>query len=197
MGLRGTLLACLVAALSLAFVTGTAAASRAIGIPGGAITATSSGKIRFATAAIGLECDIQMRGTLEARIPKEIVPPFGRITDGSATNCSLGATATLLFPDSPAWSMYYDSFLGTLPDITGVLFILENVQALVRIPLLGSCLYFGDFSALMRSDGRTVTLLPSGLLALETLSGMCPSPVTVTGAFDFSPAQAPMRLLDR
>jgi hypothetical protein len=112
-------LACLTAALVMAFATNSAS-SRNLSISHGEIFNTTWRQLRF-VSALGLlaECDITLEGSFHYRTFLKVREALiGYITRGMAGNCGHGS-ATVLTTNLP-WHIRYVGFQGTLPNITGI-----------------------------------------------------------------------------
>lgn len=175
----------LVALCALTVSVGTASASRGLTLrPGGAITATSNGKLTLQGGGLNVECDVSLSGSLATSITKGIGNSVGSLSSGSATACNLGVTVVILFPS--AWALTYNGFTGTLPSITGVRFIVRNAQFLLTIPGVGACLFAGDVPAILNSSGgsaSSITVDTNSVPLRTTLSGICPAAGRLVGGF--------------
>lgn len=120
MGLRKASLAVISAAVLLGSLAGSASASR---------LSMSSTTWRVTFAALTLEyreminaatCAITLEGSFHSRsIVKRAGTLIGYVNRAATGSCSGGTTATLLTETLP-WHARYESFTGTLPDITAV-----------------------------------------------------------------------------
>lgn len=92
---------------------------------------------------------------------------------------------------SELWKLVYDSFGGTLPEITTVSFHVEGAQVRLdlRAPLFGSieCLYRGSLFGQISIERRLTTgaraVLASTRLARDSGAALCPETGTVAGSF--------------
>jgi hypothetical protein len=175
----------------------TASASRGVTIPGGAITATG-GSIVFSGSVANITCRVTLTGTLNTSITKTAGASVGSVTGGSTTGCSssLGGTATATVLEFP-WPIRYNSFTGTLPNISSVLMTVGPAGFLILVDsIFGriACLFRGSFG--INSSGNPITTLTVqanqtaalvSRLALATID--CPRSGSLTGSFTLSPTQ--------
>lgn len=95
------------------------------------------------------------------------------------------------------WNLVYETFLGALPNITGILFQIERTQLKFQFRALGarsSCLYEGNVFALVAiaagATGAVRILLELTRLGLHALlEGACPVPGRLSGNFIVRPPQ--------
>lgn len=115
----------------LAFLTSAASALRSLSVsPGGTMEATSEGLVTFEDGEffrlLRIQCALTLNGTLATSAAKRTGEHIGETTSGrtgtEARTCreSLGGVPSIiiLFPIE----LTYNSILGTLPAITGILF---------------------------------------------------------------------------
>lgn len=92
-------------------------------------------------ATITTRCQVTLEGSLHSRtILKTERSLIGAITRVDANACTGGAIRSLRLP----WHLTYESFRGTLPDITALRVLLNRAQWGVIVEILGSrrtCLY--------------------------------------------------------
>lgn len=180
---RLAVLACASLAL-LALASGTASANRGIAIlPGGPIFAEGPIRINEALRVINIECELHLEGVLRGGVPKIARLPegeLGQLTRLEFRECESGRipwTVTgLVEPGTPS-PVLYQSFLGTLPSITGVLMLALGVGIRIRSGET-DCLYKGDVPYLIwKSPGESrfnrKTFLPSLLTLFRTIRN-CP-----------------------
>ncbi|HEX4806893.1 MAG TPA: hypothetical protein VFU94_13425 [Conexibacter sp.] len=174
-------------ALAAAATSATAASLQAS--PGGAITATSLGKLTFSAGSLSIECNLTMTGNLlRTAISKTAGTKMGEINTVSWANCTGGEVETVL---NLPWTLAYSSINGTLPEgVTGINF--EIVNSSFELSAFGGffgCLYRGNSNAeqaVTRISGATYR---SGLVrslqnALRLVSGIgCPSEGRMIGTF--------------
>ncbi len=146
------------------------------------LTVTDSG------SGVRIVCPVTLRGTLDEVIPKSAGEIGGEVTSASAGTCT-GGSASFLAGSLP-WYAEYESFTGTLPNITSVTMDFREFSALASI--LGgivACLYRGSLRGTL--DATTVTEVrvdESVRLPLaSTLAGICPDEVAVSGTLAVSP----------
>lgn len=134
-------------ALLLTFGSAAATANRSLVTSGGgrAISGGVRGLVFAGSNGLNKTCDITLNGSIHSSIQKTVGALMGFFTSMAISNCrnSLGISPTsligLIEARSP-WHIRYAGFLGTLPNITGVLATLIGVKFLLRIEAL-SCLY--------------------------------------------------------
>lgn len=145
------MMAALVAALALSIAASSAMALRSISIDG-PTTLTLTGRVTFTGGSIRIRCDTTFVKTISRVIPKTEGILIGQVTDVRIARPELctaeGATfrgATILPATEPElWRIFFKSFLGTLPDITGLLFELHNTKVRLDVAIIGisaSCLF--------------------------------------------------------
>ena len=136
-----------------------------------------------------IQCDVSLRVTFHARtftkVPGSLV---AHVTLGAFRNCTAGIGATLLSAALP-WHIQFDSFTGTLPNVTG--FRLRLVGFAVLFDLLGNtCLYSSTvarpfFLIANRNAGGTLTGMSAdevpAIPLLTRLSGICPETINFSG----------------
>lgn len=182
----------LLSALALVALAAAATSATAASLqtsPGGAITATSLGKLSFVAGEIRIECNLTMRGNLlTTAISKVAGTKMGEITAINWANCVGGEVEAVL---NLPWNVIYTSINGTLPEgVTGVNFEIVNTQ--FELSTFGgffACLYAGNNraeQAVTRISGATYR---SGLVrslenALSLREGFgCPSSGRMRGTF--------------
>ncbi|MDW5596005.1 hypothetical protein VSS74_16770 [Conexibacter stalactiti] len=184
-------LASVVAATALALVgsTATASAHDAIGItPSGPLPTTiglntQAGGITFSAGMFVGNCTMTLDLIFHPVIRKVLDAPVGAVTNGSLVVCNPpGVTASILGLPNPS-PITYDSFLGTLPNITGLLVWFRRLSFQFNVPGTGLCLYSGQQGALIdfTKNPRTVTLLAGGIFTKQAGSPLaCPAGGTLT-----------------
>lgn len=153
-----TLMTVLTAAVILSLAASTSLASRSIEISG-ETTLTLNGPVTFEARFSGITgqiiCNTTFTKTISRVIPKVEGALVGRVTRveiDRPERCrlvnisSVNSITVLNVQSAELWRIFYKQFLGVLPDISGLLFILRHVQLLVlfRRPLepnLSACLY--------------------------------------------------------
>ena len=149
-------------ALAAAATTATAASLQAS--PGGAITATSLGKLSFVAGEVRIECNLTMRGNLlTTAISKTAGTKMGEITSVTWANCVGGEVAAVL---SLPWTLAYRSISGTLPEaVSAVNFTINNSS--FQLSTFGgfvNCLYAGNSEASQALTHREGAVYTSGLV---------------------------------
>jgi hypothetical protein len=201
-----------VAAVSVvALFAGPASASRALSITPsrGLITLASSGNWSFSEPG-GLEficTSVRLLISLATeQIPKSSAGRLsegliGWMTEGTPEGCTeraFGSSITLIIlarkSARETWSpLRYDAFLGTLPNINGVLITMLNFEWEWRIALIGECLYRGSLGNLVALNARLQTernrfLARSTEEAVRWRGGAsCPASLLIRGAGTITP----------
>jgi hypothetical protein len=174
-------------ALAAAATSATAASLQAR--PGGAITATSLGKLTFAAGELSIECNLTMRGNLlTTAISKTSGTKMGEITEVRWANCVGGEVAAVL---NLPWTIAYRSISGTLPEaVTAVNFTINNSS--FQLSTFGgfvNCLYSGNSEASQALTHRAGAEYTTGLVrslenALALRNGFgCPESGRMRGTF--------------
>jgi hypothetical protein len=143
------LLTALTMALVLALGAGSAMASRSLSITG-TQTTTLTGRLLF-SEQVEIRCDVTLDKRFNRAIPKTEGAQLGNVTRFAARECRTPAGYTLTsirFPgvgSERQWILLYKTFLGTLPNITGFLYVITRMQILVEatnmLGMLARCLY--------------------------------------------------------
>jgi ABC-type amino acid transport substrate-binding protein len=200
---RKLLLAALIAAASLAALVGSAAARR-LQLSEQHIRAewgvAELARFSDAGGTFGINCRLTVEGSFHSRTLSKVCGQLiGYITDAFAPTCeAMGEVAVLngiepvhtgtIAPNLLPWHVRFDSFTGTLPNITSI-----------RIQVIGAAiLYWNAFSGcLFRSTaekplfarlniaaGGTITSMQweetFSFLLLTTLYGFCPAGAKVS-----------------
>lgn len=147
-------LAALLLAAVCALAAVPAAALRSLGFaPAGAIEATSRRLTIRQPAGIVIECEVVLRGNLNAAIAKTVGAGVGNIAAAEARGCV--GNEFVVGPPSLRFLLpipiTYNAFLGTLPNITGILVRFSPMKFQIieaRRPLEVRCLYEGPVGAL-------------------------------------------------
>jgi hypothetical protein len=194
---RLVLIAC-TAICSLALFSGAAAANRRLGMrPSGEIRKTVQDfRISDPRGLITVTCQLTLTGSLANEIAKNSqgrLPEgfMGQITRATVEECR-GTEGPVAARINAPISLRYDAFLGTLPNITGILFskLGFNVEAY-------GCTWVGNPGLLMTfppSENGFGTrfnaerFLPTPL-GLSRGGFWCPSEVTLSGTGRVTPAQ--------
>ena len=83
-----------------------------------------------------VQCEVILNGTLHSRTMNKIrLSLMGYITAGNVTRCARGG-ATILRETLP-WHVRYESFGGTLPNISGVRTLVVGLPFRIREPTFG------------------------------------------------------------
>jgi hypothetical protein len=133
------ILAGLVAALVLAFGTNGASA-RNLSFSHAELFTASWRQVRFiGGAGVAAECDVTLEGSFHYRTALKVRESLiGYITRAIGNNCSTGS-ATVLTTNLP-WHIRYQSFAGTLPNISGIRLRLILGEFRVKLPIGIECL---------------------------------------------------------
>jgi hypothetical protein len=145
------LMAAMTAALALSFAVGTASALRSLSISG-STTLTLNSRLTFASEAVQVICNATVTTTVSRVIPKIEHILIGKVTrvEFSRTlpeaNCRssvsrLSNLQVIGLEREERARILKSSILGTLPNITGVLFYVDGVQASFTTDTEGRCGY--------------------------------------------------------
>lgn len=157
---RLALLACAITTF-IAFAIGSASANRAIGVrPGGPIFAEGPVRLNEPLRVGNITCELHLEGVLRGviqKVPSLPIGEAGMLTRDEFRECEvLGRPIVvegLVEPGTPS-PILYNSFLGVLPAITGLLLISLNVGVQITIGE-SRCLYRGNVPFLLsRSPGE-------------------------------------------
>jgi len=195
------LVAACVALSALTLLAGSAAAEESLRLsPSGEFTATSEGAITFQSALISVNCSVTLSGRTDTEVETSVarlLPEgiIGEIDEGRAGSCreSFGgaAEARFLITENLLANLRYDSFLGTLPSITGVL--LTALAVKLQISTFGlRCLYEGAVGMLITfppSGGANSVRLLEPTVRLVSGSEGCAREGTLRGRFRLTPEQ--------
>ncbi|HYV16190.1 MAG TPA: hypothetical protein VE972_09220 [Conexibacter sp.] len=194
------LLALAVASL-VAFASGSAVALRALAInPGGPIRAEGPVRVNEALRVANIECELVLTGMLVRQVPKMTNAPLGSLTRLEFRNCIETfrripwIVTALVEPRMPA-PVFYNTFLGTLPDITGILATAQNVGIrLTNAERTVECLFRGNLPYLIyRSPGELKfnrkMFLPNRLNYFEGRGCRPEAFVEIEGILILEPAQ--------
>lgn len=193
------LLLALTAVLALSIGAGTASANRSLAVePGGAILA--EGPLTFSSNA-GRD-QIISSVTLHGSLHRELINKLrgelvGFITGVLIELCRTNREGTSCVVRSNLrlpWHIRYEGFRGTLPNITGILLLLEGFF-LIEARAFGfpvwSCLYGGPIFGL--TNGPSVTTLTvdaeQNVPRLVRLAGECPAEGILSGTMRVRPTQ--------
>ena len=216
MSTRKALLVVAVIAVSLAAVSSSALASRAIEVERAGMVEkfTVPGVPMVITDSNGvvIECEVTYREGWERRIAKIQGTPVAGITEGRAEECEgengFVRVDGVILQLGMVTPKYYNSFRGTLPNITGILLVANPLRILIRYrevlnPLNeAGCLFEGPVgfdtgggvNRLSRLIIQPNQFVPLRLRLFGVL--MCPFNIRVEGTFVIEPAQN-LRLLNQ
>lgn len=168
----------LMATLALIALAGTATASRSLSVaPGGGITGSAP------VTLVGESGRILSLATLTGTLNRSIAKVSGAAA-GSITGCrfTLGVEDgafrlrhTIRCELTLPWSITYESFRGTLPNITGFSIVIRGLSFLVENQPAGEiirCLYEGDiFATIIVTGERTARQIVSDSNPARTGTG--------------------------
>jgi hypothetical protein len=124
-----------VAVVALAMFTGPALALRSLQISNPGAQEGTGSRVSFEEGAGFLRtvCEgLTLTGTVNERVAKERGAAVGTITEGRTTGCRafglVGATVTVEATAAAPFRIGYNSILGTLPTIRGILTLTEGVK---------------------------------------------------------------------
>jgi hypothetical protein len=163
----------LVALVALAAFASTASAVTVS--PGGAITATSNGRLTLRSVLATTQCDVRLIGSINTS--GTVGTRIGSVTSSSITNCLGGIAVTDLIATAGAWNLTLNSTAGS--PVTSALVTISNVAFQLSSP---SCLFTGSVG---------FNLTEPSAIALQANS--LPSPRcgagSLSGSFSLSPGQ--------
>jgi hypothetical protein len=164
--------------------------------PGGRISATSLGSLRFTSAFYTVTCPVTLGGEwLSEQIWSEVSAGMARIESGSVGTCSSGSARV---ETSNRWALTFSSFSGTLPNLTAMQVRIVDFSMLFTVNVFGvptQCKYTGEVGASFALSGTgpyttgLLSILERGQsFTVATLSGFCPGgeSVLVAGGFTFT-----------
>jgi hypothetical protein len=171
-------LAVLAATILLSIAAGSAVALRSLSANSASLVA--QGNETFAGSnGVNVICALTLTGTIRSATAKRAGQQLGSVTrvDPSGTgrrpcrtNVLVAAEVTVL---NLPWRVLYNSILGTLPRITGILATIERAQFLLEIA--GQrCLYVGDVPFLATVEAGGLITRASPLRNTETLQRELP-----------------------
>lgn len=148
---------------------------------------SQGGGVRFSAFLFDGSCDLSLTFFAQPRIEKRALAAVGFVTGGRLTNCTpAGVTAVILGQERASIPMGYQSFLGRLPDITGLLVLLLRLAFEFTVPNIGRCLYQGDQPMLIdfASNPGLVVLLPAAnaFVKMPGSALLCPATGTLSSA---------------
>jgi hypothetical protein len=170
-----------VAVCALMSLVGSATASTSIAVtPAGPYTAR--GTVTLTNSGVNVICTVTYSATHEPITKMTGSPGRSGVSAISATGCNGGAAIVWL--NINQWRWTYNSFSGTLPRITQVLFLVRDVQFLITFLGL-TCLYRGPVG-LALVPPNNIVWLPSmvPLDATQPLNSRgCPAAWQTVGSF--------------
>jgi hypothetical protein len=145
------LMAAMVAVLALSFAVGTASALRSLEITG-STTLTLNGRLTFTSEFAVIECNATITKTISRAIPKVDHILVGKITRVEVprtlpeANCrsSTGRLSNVEIRGlerEEKGRILKGTILGTLPNITGILFLVDEFEASFTTEISGRCGY--------------------------------------------------------
>jgi hypothetical protein len=181
-------LAAIVLVAVAALVTNIGSAHANVGLElSGSSSQTLSGRVTLQSELAEVICDTTLVAAMERATEKVAEEDIGRTTEVRTASCrsSVGTFRAISFlgvgSATSLWTLLYQSFLGTLPTVTGIAVTLEQIQALVELSVFAtsSCLYAGNVGLLATVEGRgsLERLRTSGRTEValsRTLAGICP-----------------------
>ena len=154
-------------------------------MPGENIEFVSEGALALegGGGALSVRCQVTLSGTFsEATFPKTVGTQFGSLNNSGVSSCSGGSLSFLSLSESPV-RVTYQSFTGTLPNVTALGFRIAEVR--IQSTGLLTCLYSGNVDALMAMVERETweagaSTITSGRLTLSS-GALCPESATLSG----------------
>jgi hypothetical protein len=203
---------CLTVVLALSLTTSIAAALRSFSLSAAGEFRAVGRALTFEAEELRFQYNVTFTGTLARSIPKTRGAHVGSITRGVVEGCRViePSTSTCSATAAPlgelSWNINYESFLGTLPNVTGILLLIEGEDLLIAEAVMGrnrrECLYRGTIGLLARVGARGEVggfsfVAGRNLLTLFrdlNLSGLCSLVKSDRGELSFSPTQT-LRLI--
>ena len=153
--------ALLLAALACGVLAGSAVASRSLEFaPSGAIRGVlrEGQQLFIAFGRIRIRCRATLTGSIRQRANKFRDELIGEITEVALPTCETGEMGTVTMRPlfGLPWSIMYQSFSGTLPNITAIGIKIPSVRFLSTYTLLGVrilCLFEGEMMGTVESPG--------------------------------------------
>ncbi|MDO8212655.1 hypothetical protein [Conexibacter sp. CPCC 206217] len=175
--------------LTLACAGGVAVAERGIGItPFDRLLSVRSqtGGVRFSAFLFTGTCDLTLAIAIFPRTSKLPLHPMGGVDGGTLANCQPAGVSAQVLRTRTITSINYVAFLGNLPNITGILVLIQELQFKFTVPGIGDCLYKGNQAALIDFTAvpELVTLLNTAdSFSKQPGSGLlCPATGTLSSA---------------
>lgn len=193
-----SLLTCVTAAIALALLTSSASALREIRISNPGAQRVTGERVSFEDESRFLRtvCLLTLNGTGEERILKAAGNRFGLWTEGRTTGCRAfgfaSATVILLVSELGPFFVAYESFLGSLPSILGILTNAPFFSVEIRVSGR-TCLYEGEMLTLLTVSASRVeqgSFLPINILFLQAGSTeSCPGFAHLRGTIRYERAR--------
>jgi hypothetical protein len=181
------ILAGLTAALVMAFAANSASA-RNISISHGELWLVTWTQLRFVSGfGTAVECDVTLDGSFHYRTFIKLRDTLvGYITRAISGRCNTGS-ATILTTNLP-WHIRYQSFEGTLPNITGIRLRLILAEFRLRTGFGTECLARTSATepaeGVARLGNGTERRLVTGLTADPNARIVCREPLETRGGFE-------------
>ena len=196
------LLTALSAALLIAIGAGTAPALRSLRLEGER-SLTLQGRFTAIIGEITIRCNVTIRKTYTPIFPKTERTVIGHIIEyilPAPETCELAGARRLLLINKigigveERWRIVYKTFLGTLPEITGILFEWQRIEKEFEIEENGGanlfCIYNNE--GIAGSLGLLARVVRGVIERLRTLE--TPAEVTEKALQPFSSARCPARM---
>lgn len=154
-------------------------------MPGENIEFVSEGPLTLEASGISIRCQVTLSGTFsEATFPKTVGTQFGSLNGSSTESCSGGSLSFLRLRESPL-SVTYQSFTGTLPNVTALGYRIVEVRLQATSVL--TCTYAGNVDSLMPMVEEETWEVGASVLStrLTLSSGLgCPESATLSGRLE-------------
>jgi hypothetical protein len=165
-------LAALTAALAFSVLVGNASARNGLRPSTTTVTATTSNLIIVSSAA-NVSCPVTLGISLHrtlAKVERTLAGLVNGVTVGGCTDSVGTAASARALTETLPWHLVYRTFLGTLPNITGVEVEVQGIQILSRTgePFGGNigCLYRASLRSLAGPNPATSVTVPRQPLTL-------------------------------
>ncbi len=164
-------------------------------VPAENIELISEGSLTFESGAFRVVCAVTLSGSMsQTSFSMAAGTRFGSINRTRVETCTGGSLAFLRASESP-YPLTYQSFLGTLPNVTGIRYKVGSV-ALQSTASGFTCLYTGEVEALMEFRGVDAWFVEPGSVTSgrTTLSSgvLCPESASLSGRLALQNMQAAM-----
>lgn len=138
--------------------------------------------VRFSAFLFNGACQLSLSFFVNPRVDKRPLAAVGSITRGRLSDCMPEGVTAVVLATSP--TLNYQSFLGRLPDITGLLVIVLFMQFEFTAPGIGRCLYVGNMPALIDLVGNpqlfTLLAAPNAFVRSPGSGVLCPMTGTLS-----------------